>query len=400
MNESMFSQIDLIRQDSKDVRDFVKKVFSDREFKSMSKDTDFIKYLKSIYEGTVLDEEQVKFSSRDSSGNITTTVREELTFESVNEIAKFAGWVAIDHKGKRLEIKKSEAKDLYNAKLFAIKKLKVPKSKESMLVIKPGYNESVVSEEQDCWDTHKVGNPKTKISSKTGKRVNNCVPKNESTKLKDLLSNKSVSESVSKEAMGIAGFTGTRGKAVQNFIDDYSLNSKKLFKYISKADLKKRLEFVNAIAGTRGNKNQGKIVGMFGESVSEGDGLWANIRAKKARGEKPASKNSKAHKDAVKAGEKINKEESVVKEAKFGYKDSKATYITKHKDEYKTAEKLNKGNEVKFYDTLSQMEDKIGHPKFMIFLSNALRGYTVDMYKDPKIKNPQDAQEALFLLSK
>ena len=117
MNESMFSQIDLIRQDSKDVRDFVKKVFSDREFKSMSKDTDFIKYLKSIYEGV-----------------------------SVNEISKFAGWVAIDHKGKRLEIKKSEAKDLYNAKLLAIKKLKVPKSKESMLVIKPGYNESVVNE--------------------------------------------------------------------------------------------------------------------------------------------------------------------------------------------------------------------------------------------------------------
>ena len=43
----------------------------------MSNDKEFIKYLKSIYEGTVLDEEQVKFSSRDSSGNITTTVREE-----------------------------------------------------------------------------------------------------------------------------------------------------------------------------------------------------------------------------------------------------------------------------------------------------------------------------------
>jgi hypothetical protein len=37
-------------------------------------------------------------------------------------------------------------------------------------------------------------------------------------------------------------------------------------------------------------------------------GLWANIRAKKARGEKPAHKNSNAHKDAVKAGKKINKE--------------------------------------------------------------------------------------------
>jgi len=220
----------------------------------------------------------------------------------------------------------------------------------------------------------------------------------------------------------------------------------------------------------------------------EKPGLWANIRAKKARGEKPAHKNSQAHKDAVKAGEKINKEESVVSEAslkpkkltqlkkgekfvfnntpyefvelysdipnaakvkkqdgktsvvsfgggvvnkntkggfgdylkqggrvwdnvnptnspslseaKFGYKDSTASYINNHKDEYKQAEKLNKGNEVKFYDTLSQMEEKIGHPKFMIFLSNALRGYKVDMYKDPKIKNPQDAQEALYLLSK
>ena len=36
-------------------------------------------------------------------------------------------------------------------------------------------------------------------------------------------------------------------------------------------------------------------------------GLWANIRAKRARGEKPAHKNSKAHKDAVAAGRKINK---------------------------------------------------------------------------------------------
>jgi len=41
--------------------------------------------------------------------------------------------------------------------------------------------------------------------------------------------------------------------------------------------------------------------------VKEGNGLWANIRAKRARGGKPAHKNSNAHKDAVKAGEKINK---------------------------------------------------------------------------------------------
>ena len=37
-------------------------------------------------------------------------------------------------------------------------------------------------------------------------------------------------------------------------------------------------------------------------------GLWANIHAKRKRGEKPAHKNSKAHKSAVKAAKKINKE--------------------------------------------------------------------------------------------
>lgn len=33
--------------------------------------------------------------------------------------------------------------------------------------------------EQDCWDGYKKGNPKTKISDKTGERVNNCIPVNE-----------------------------------------------------------------------------------------------------------------------------------------------------------------------------------------------------------------------------
>ena len=61
INEGMFSMIDQIRQDSKDVRDFVKNVFKDKEFKKMSNDKDFIKYLKSIYEGVdeSLDEKNV-----------------------------------------------------------------------------------------------------------------------------------------------------------------------------------------------------------------------------------------------------------------------------------------------------------------------------------------------------
>ncbi len=50
MFEGMFSTIDQIRQDSKDVRDFVKNVFKDRDFIKMKNDKEFIKYLKSIYE--------------------------------------------------------------------------------------------------------------------------------------------------------------------------------------------------------------------------------------------------------------------------------------------------------------------------------------------------------------
>jgi hypothetical protein len=51
INESIASLIDQIRQDSKDVKDFVKNIFKDSEFKKMRNDKEFIKYLKSIYEG-------------------------------------------------------------------------------------------------------------------------------------------------------------------------------------------------------------------------------------------------------------------------------------------------------------------------------------------------------------
>ena len=139
--------------------------------------------------------------------------------KSVNEAIDFAGWVAIDHKGKRLEIKKSEAKDLYNAKLLAIKKLKVPKSKESMLAIKPAYNESV--------------------------------------------------NEASKEAMGIAALTGTRGSAVEDFILKHELDGKKLFKSITKANLRGRLNSVSALAGKDGNPNQKLTIKLHKENFNE-----------------------------------------------------------------------------------------------------------------------------------
>jgi len=42
--------------------------------------------------------------------------------------------------------------------------------------------------------------------------------------------------------------------------------------------------------------------------TEKSQGLWANIHAKRKRGEKPAKKGSKAHKKAVKAARSINKE--------------------------------------------------------------------------------------------
>jgi hypothetical protein len=83
--------------------------------------------------------------------------KDKVVKESVNEAGDFAGWIAIFN-GKKLEIDKSQAKDLYNAKLFAIKTLKVPKSKVGMLVIKPAVSESVVNEGNDVGHYERVGN--------------------------------------------------------------------------------------------------------------------------------------------------------------------------------------------------------------------------------------------------
>jgi hypothetical protein len=56
-------------------------------------------------------------------------------------------------------------------------------------------------------------------------------------------------------------------------------------------------------------KSMNRILMNVIKDLKEGEpGLWDNIRAKKARGEKPSSKNSKAYKSAVAAGKRINKE--------------------------------------------------------------------------------------------
>ena len=74
---------------------------------------------------------------------------------------------------------------------------------------------------------------------------------------------KSIKEAAGIDAMGIAGFTGTRGDAVQKFIDDNNLDGRKLFLYIKGGRLKERMGFVSAIAGTPNNKIQKELIAKF-----------------------------------------------------------------------------------------------------------------------------------------
>ena len=59
--EGIMSTIDQIKKDSKDVKDFIKKVLSNNDFKDMRTDRDFIKYLSSIYEGNISSLDETMF---------------------------------------------------------------------------------------------------------------------------------------------------------------------------------------------------------------------------------------------------------------------------------------------------------------------------------------------------
>jgi hypothetical protein len=123
----------------------------------------------------------------------------------------------------------------------------------------------------------------------------------------------------------------------------------------------------------------------------EKPGLWANIRAKKARGEKPAHGNSDAHKDAVKAAKKINKEESVNEGLYFvGYnkgrgqgtgvfKDSYSSY----KDAKKAVEKLEKERGGSYNMVAYYVSDKDG--KFV--KESELKGYLAADVVDDIVKS-------------
>ena len=96
------------------------------------------------------------------------------------------------------------------------------------------------------------------------------------------LTNESVNESASKEAMGIAALTGTRGSAVQDFIDKNRINSRKLFNALKKANLQGRINFASALAGKPNNPNAKLTVKLFGEDKKEVIAFRKKAKSEKA----------------------------------------------------------------------------------------------------------------------
>ena len=92
----------------------------------------------------------------------------------------------------------------------------------------------------------------------------------------------SVNESASKEAMGIAALTGTRGSAVQDFIDKNRINSRKLFNALKKANLQGRINFASALAGKPNNPNARLTKKLFGEDKGEVLTLRKKAKSEKA----------------------------------------------------------------------------------------------------------------------
>jgi len=165
--------------------------------------------------------------------------RGKLVKESVNE-AKFAGWIA-GYNGKQVEIKKGEAKDLYNAKLLAIKKLKVPKSKVGLMFIKPAVDEGKLKESTAAWEKS----------------------------LKDMARSKQLSM-LSK---------GEKSKL---------LKIAQMLKTANEAKLEKE-KF------TEPEQMRESQTIKLSELKSFIENLWTNIRKKKARGEKPSEPGQKGY---------------------------------------------------------------------------------------------------------
>ena len=140
-------------------------------------------------------------------------------------------------------------------------------------IIDTNIEESLDEKAGPCWDGYKIGSPKTKISSKSGKRVNNCVPIDEDVnEAEDYKYKKYVTKAFDKISDAMFEFRNAMG-----------------VKQLGQADpkLKKRLELMQAeiFALRRDMESDGLTEGTYNSkdhigSTSDGQGSNAEIYKK------------------------------------------------------------------------------------------------------------------------
>mgnify|MGYP003343319507 CR=1 FL=1 len=123
-----------------------KETLTSYRVKSIGRDSDFENKGYAAAKGSAGNDKSDKlFNKADAVSKARKRAQEKLREDEQIE-EEIAGWIA-HYNGQKHEIKKHEAKDLYDAKQKAIAHFKAPKSKHGLVAVKPAYNESVELEE-------------------------------------------------------------------------------------------------------------------------------------------------------------------------------------------------------------------------------------------------------------
>lgn len=226
INESSFSDIDIIAQESKDFREFVKQFY--KEYNDFPKDKDTIKWLKSVYDNRSTDESVINESS--------VEIGDIVFFPSANSAA-----TVIDRLGRSVTLKLANGK----------------KVKTIINKIKLMAQDGVLTEETAIYkDWDEFVNPhyiivylkngkKLKIDRrrvKGGNAVYHTILKafnDNNYKITNKVVNnmmdnlgEGVTEAISRDAAYIHGILQTGQDSAQNFIDDNGLDGAKLSDYV------------------------------------------------------------------------------------------------------------------------------------------------------------------------
>ena len=264
IEESVASAIDQIRQDSKDIRDFLKKVFSDSDFRAMKNDKDFVQYLKSIYEGVSVNEINSSVNKRRAGAEL----KQKLKGKRSDGMGKYTATIyGLDSKGKRVELK--SLNDLNKYSKFELDESVNEGLKHNdmytMLDIAAGYSSTqdqaanqMWSDEQDLYDYLKSDH----IPKKYHKKFHNDIKR----RFKD------IKESVVTEGRSINAIS----KLQQKNIDDIA---KALDFYKKNKDTDKKEAFIKVLKKLGDEKKKlakeldDKVSGMYKDAEYKGESV-------------------------------------------------------------------------------------------------------------------------------